>query len=97
MKSNNITKRDIAINISKKTGLSINYSLTLLDSFIIILTKKICENKLILKNIGSFKLIKKKSRIGRNPKTKEEYIIKERNSLSFSASKKLLEILNFNK
>ena len=97
MKSNNITKRDIATNISKKTGLSINYSLSLLDNFIIILTKQICENKLNLKNIGSFKLIKKKSRIGRNPKTKEEHIIKERNSLSFSASNKLLEILNFNK
>ncbi len=96
MKFNNLTKKDISINISKKTGLSYSFSSFLLEDFIEILIQEICHNKLILKNIGSFKIIKKRSRIGRNPKTKQEYMINERNSLSFKSSNKLLEVLNIN-
>ena len=33
------------------------------------------EKYLNLKNIGTFKIINKKERIGRNPKTKEEFYI----------------------
>ena len=47
-----------------------------------------------LKNIGSFKKKDKKERIGRNPKTKEEFIIHSRKSISFTSSTKLLEKLN---
>lgn len=36
----------------------------------------------------------KKERIGRNPKTKEEKIIKERNVITFKASKKLRNYIN---
>ena len=47
-----------------------------------------------LKNIGSFKILAKKERIGRNPKTKEEFIITPRNTVSFTASKFLKKIVN---
>ena len=36
----------------------------------------------------------KKSRIGRNPKTKEEYNISSRNVITFKASKILLKYIN---
>ena len=36
------------------------------------------KDKLNLKNFGSFKILKKKERLGRNPKTKEEFIISAR-------------------
>ena len=52
------------------------------------------HKNLVLKNIGSFKVIQKKQRIGRNPKTKEKFIISARNSLSFTTSKQLLNKLN---
>ena len=48
---------------------------------------KIKDNDLNLKNLGSFKIINKKERVGRNPKTKEEFLIKPRKSISFTASK----------
>ena len=51
-------------------------------------------NNLYLKNIGSFKLISKKERVGRNPKTKENFIISSRRSISFKVSKNLINILN---
>ncbi len=96
MKIYNLTKKDISINISKRIGLSYSFSSLILEDFIETLIQEICNNKLILKNIGSFKIIKKRSRIGRNPKTKQEYMINERNTLSFKSSNKLLEILNLN-
>ena len=52
------------------------------------------ESHLNLKNIGSFSLISKKERIGRNPKTKKEYVISERKSVSFKPSKSLLTNLD---
>ena len=47
-----------------------------------------------MKNIGTFKLLLKKERIGRNPKTKKEIIIKQRKSVSFTVSKNLSDLLN---
>ena len=52
------------------------------------------KNNIIIKNIGSFKLIEKNERIGRNPKTKEEIIISKRKSISFLSSKNLTNYLN---
>ena len=47
-----------------------------------------------LKNIGTFNLIKKKERLGRNPKTKEKFIISSRKSVIFKPSKSILNVLN---
>ena len=91
---NNFTKIDIIKNLSNKTGFSINFSKKLVNEFINILIENIKKNELNLKNFGSFKLIKKKERVGRNPKTKEEFIISSRKSLIFTASKKILKFFN---
>ena len=52
------------------------------------------NNDLVLKNIGTFKLSKKNERIGRNPKTKEEFLISKRKSIRFIVSKNLTKVLN---
>ena len=67
----NFTKKDISKFLSKKTGYSNSLSRKIIEDLIEILKNNIISNKLILKNIGSFKLINKKSRIGRNPKTQK--------------------------
>jgi len=90
----NLTKEHIAINLSKKTGYSVNYSKKLINDFIDILINNIKSKKSNLKNLGTFKLINKKGRIGRNPKTKEKFIISSRKSISFITSKKIVNVLN---
>ena len=90
MNKNNLTKIDIIKNLSKKTGFSILFSKKLINDFLDIIINQIKVNELNLKNIGSFKLVKKKERLGRNPKTKEEFIISARKTLRYVASKKLL-------
>ena len=39
-------------------------------------------------------IISKNERIGRNPKTKEQFLIKKRKSISFISSKNLTKIIN---
>ena len=94
MTSNNITKYDFSKNISDKTGFPISLSRKIVDDLLVIFIEMIKNNDLVLKNIGSFKLSKKNERIGRNPKTKEEFLISERKSIRFIVSKNLSKVLN---
>ena len=94
MINKNLTKIDISKNLSKKRGYSVNFSKKIVDDLITILITQLKEKNLIIKNLGTFKLISKNQRIGRNPKTKEKFIINKRKSISFIASKNLLKTLN---
>ena len=82
-------KIDLIKNLSLKTGLSRNYSKKIINDLINILILNIKSGSLNLKNIGSFLIKEKKERIGRNPKTKVEYIISSRKTVIFHPSKKI--------
>ena len=91
----NIKKVDIIKSLSQKTGYSKLISKKLFSDLIYLIIYSIKNTgNLNLKNFGSFNLINKLERIGRNPKTKKEFIISSRKSIKFTASKKLLEKLN---
>ena len=92
--TNNITKVDFSKKLSKKFGFSIPFSKKIVDDLLVIFSEVISTSDLNLTNFGSFKLLLKKERKGRNPKTKQEFIIAERKSISFKASKKLINVIN---
>ena len=94
MNKKNFKKIDLIKIISKQTGYSQNFSKKILYDLLSILNMNIASGFLNLKNIGSFKLLNKKKRVGRNPKTKEEHIITERKSVSFKASKEVTKYLS---
>ena len=94
MTSNNITKYNFSKNISDKNGFPISLSRKIVDDLFVIFIEMIKNNDLVLKNIGTFKLSKKNERIGRNPKTKEEFLISKRKSIRFIVSKNLTKVLN---
>ena len=89
MFKNNITKENLIKDLSKKNGYSLNFSKKIINDLINIIIENIKSGNLNLKNLGSFKIIHKKERIGRNPKTKEEFLISSRKSVSFTPSKKI--------
>ena len=90
----NLKKIDIIKDLSIKTGYSSNYSKKVINELVDAILQSIKKGNLNLKNIGSFKIIFKKERIGRNPKTKKEYVISQRKSVSFKPSASLLTELN---
>lgn len=89
-----ITKKNISIKIFKKIGISKTYSDNITDDLIHIVKKLIKLKRLNIKNFGTFKVLKKKERIGRNPKDGKIHIIKSRKSVSFISSKKLNNLIN---
>ena len=88
-KNLNLTKKDISKKINLKSGLSNMYTNQITDDFIYILKNIIRNKEINIKNFGTFKIINKKERTGRNPKNKKIYKIKARRSLSFIISKNL--------
>tara|TARA_B100001057_G_scaffold499076_1_gene608404 strand:+ start:221 stop:475 length:255 start_codon:yes stop_codon:yes gene_type:complete len=76
-------------------GFSKQISENLIDDFLstIVLNIK-TEKKLKLSNFGTFSIRKKKSRVGRNPKTKEEKMISSRDVVLFKPSKEFKEFIN---
>jgi integration host factor subunit alpha len=90
----NLKKTDLIKNLSKKTGYSDLFSKKLINDLVKIIILYTKLNKLIIKGIGTFKIIDKKERLGRNPKTGEQFIITARKSIKFIASKKLTNYLN---
>ena len=95
MISNNLKKIDFAKKLSLKMGFPVSLSKKLIDDLLEIIKFKIKDNKVILKNFGSFEILFKKKRLGRNPKTKETFEISQRISVKFVASKNLQKKINF--
>ncbi len=93
---NSYQKIDISRNLSKKSGYSNLFSKELIDTLLKILINNIKTGQLNLKNFGSFKLVNKSQRIGRNPKTKEKFIISARKVIKFIPSKKIKIFINKN-
>ena len=90
-----ITKKILAKKLSKKFGTSITINSKIIDEIFNFTKKKLIEEKKFnIKNLGLFKIVNKNQRIGRNPKTKEEYEITSRNVITFKASKILLKYIN---
>ena len=75
-------------------GFPISLSNNIVNNLIIVCNELIKNNDLNLKNIGTFKLINKNERLGRNPKTSKEYLITKRKSIRFIVSKNLTKSIN---
>ena len=91
----NLTKKDIVNSIYMQLGFSKSICENLLeDFFTIILDNLIKHNKVKIAKFGTFSIRKKSRRTGRNPKTKEETVIAERNVVLFKPSKELKFSIN---
>jgi len=85
-----VTRESIAKQISIEFGIAYSTIYKKIDKILDIWSNEMIDNDLSINNIGSFKIKKKSERIGRNPKTKEEHIIKSRKVISFKKSIKLV-------
>ena len=92
---NNLTKKNIINSVYMQIGFSKKIIEEILNDIVILIIENIKEKKkLKITNFGTFILKEKKQRIGRNPKTKEEKIINERNVVIFKPSKDFKKFVN---
>jgi len=93
----NLTKKDLVNLVYMQLGFSKKISESLIDDFLDIIEQNLqVEKRLKLSKFGTFSVREKKSRIGRNPKTKEEKTITKRKVILFKPSKEFKEFVNLN-
>ena len=95
MVKKNFTRKDLSYKIYQNLGFSKSYSSTVIDNFFETFIQELLRsNKIKISSFGTFKVIHKKKRIGRNPKTKEEVIIVPRKVVKFTPSLLVKQKLN---
>ena len=88
--SKTITKLHLVNHLHKFLGLSKTDSKDLIEAFFEEIKNSLINNEEVkLSGFGNFKIIEKKSRLGRNPKTGEEVTISARRVVTFRAGNKL--------
>ena len=91
----NLTKKDLVNLVYMQLGFSKQISENLISDFLSTIIQNIKnEKKLKLSKFGTFSIRQKKSRIGRNPKTKETKIIPSRNVVLFKPSNEFRQFIN---
>ena len=91
----NLTKKDLVNSIYMQLGFSKQISENLIEDFLSTIVSNIKEEKkLKLSKFGTFSIRQKKSRIGRNPKTKETKMISSRDVVLFKPSKEFKNFVN---
>ena len=86
-------KKDIVKNISSKALITSKASSLILEAFLSFI-KQNKSHKIKISKFGTYYLHKSPARIGRNPKTKEEFKILATEKLAFKASNKIKSSLN---
>ena len=91
----NLTKKDLVNLVYMQLGFSKQISENLIEDFFSTILKNIIEEKkLKISKFGTFSIRQKKSRIGRNPKTKETKMISSRQVVLFKPSREFKELIN---
>ena len=93
----NLTKKDLVNSIYMQVGFSKQITENLVEELFFIIISNLCKKKSVkISKFGTFLIRSKNSRIGRNPKTKEEKEISKRDVVLFKPSKEFKEYLNNN-
>ena len=95
MVKKNFNRKNLSNKIYQNIGFSKNFSSKIVDNFFeIMVTELIQSNKVKISSFGTFKVMSKKERIGRNPKTKIEAKITSRKVVKFKPSLIIKKKLN---
>ena len=98
MKRINLTKKDLINSVYMQIGFSKKISENLLEDVFELILENIKRHKIVkIAKFGTFSIRNKKKRIGRNPLTKENKVISDRNVVLFKPSNEFKDLVNSNK
>lgn len=90
-----MNKNELAVQMVKDSSITKNDAIKVIDGFVNILTEELMnkDGKVTLVGFGTFKILEKKQKKGRNPRTGEEIIIPRKKVVKFVPGKELKELV----
>ena len=90
-----LTKKELAQNLSDQTELSLADAKKFVDLFFDTIKEQLNSGKTVkLSGFGTFDIAQTKERVGRNPKTMEEFPIPSKRKVKFTVSPKVKKSIN---
>jgi len=90
-----LTKKELAQNLSDQTELSLADAKKFVDLFFDTIKEQLNSGKTVkLSGFGTFDIVQTKERVGRNPKTMEEFPIPSKRKVKFTVSSKVKKSIN---
>ena len=90
-----LTKKELAQNLSDQTELSVADAKKFVDLFFDTIKEQLNSGKTVkLSGFGTFDVVQTKERVGRNPKTMEEFPIPSKRKVKFTVSPKVKKSIN---
>ena len=90
-----LTKKELAQNLSDQTELSLADAKKFVDLFFDTIKEQLNSGKTVkLSGFGTFDIVQTKERVGRNPKTMEEFPIPSKSKVKFTVSPKVKKSIN---
>jgi len=90
-----LTKKELAQNLSDQTELSLKKKKKFVDLFFDTIKEQLNSGKTVkLSGFGTFDIVQTKERVGRNPKTMEEFPIPSKRKVKFTVSPKVKKSIN---
>jgi DNA-binding protein HU-beta len=90
-----MTKAEFVEKLAKETGLTKTQAKEVLESFLAQTTKILKKaGRLALSGLGTFEVVKRAKRAGRNPRTGEAVTIKAHKAVKFRPAKALKDFVN---
>ena len=90
-----LTKKELARNLSDQTELSLADAKKFVDLFFDTIKEQLNSGKTVkLSGFGTFDIVQTKERVGRNPKTMEEFPIPSKRKVKFTVSPKVKKSIN---
>ena len=90
-----LTKKELAQNLSDQTELSFADAKKFVDLFFDTIKEQLNSGKSVkLSGFGTFDIVQTKERVGRNPKTMEEFPIPSKRKVKFTVSPKVKKSIN---
>ena len=90
-----LTKKELAQNLSDQTELSLADAIRFVNLFFDTIKEQLNSGKTVkLSGFGTFDIVQTKERVGRNPKTMEEFPIPSKRKVKFTVSPKVKKSIN---